>query len=129
MPRRLGDCWLWPWCWTDIRGHTRTDAAELCGMDCQTLRDWVHRYKDLGLSGLSDRVPLGSKPRLSPEPEAEVAKMVDEGPTLSEHGVVRWRRGDRSQVIESRFGIHLAERSVGDMLYRQSFSPSRCGSI
>ena len=104
-----------------LDGHTRTDAAELCGMDRQTLRDWVHRYNDLGLPGLSDRVPPGSKPRLAPEQEAEVAKMVDEGPTLSEHGIVRWRRIDLSRVIEARFGIQLAERSVGDLLYRLGF--------
>jgi transposase len=104
-----------------LDGHTRTDAAELCGMDRQTLRDWVHRYNDLGLPGLSDRVPPGSRPRLSPEQEAAVAKMVDEGPTLSEHGVVRWRRVDLSRVIKARFGVHLAERSIGDMLYRLGF--------
>jgi transposase len=48
-----------------LDGSTRTEAAELCGMDRQTLRDWVHRYNDLGLSGLSNRVPPGAKPRLS----------------------------------------------------------------
>ena len=26
-------------------GRSRTDAAQSCGMDRQTLRDWVHRYK------------------------------------------------------------------------------------
>ena len=68
-----------------LEGHSRTEAAGLCGMDRQTLRDWVHRYNDLGLPGLSDRVPPGSKPRLSPEQEAEVAKMVREEPALFEH--------------------------------------------
>ncbi len=104
-----------------LEGHSRTEAAGLCGMDRQTLRDWVHRYNDLGLPGLSDRVPPGCKPRLSPEQEAEVAKMVREGPALSEHGVVRWRRVDLSRVIEARFGVRLAERSVGDVLRRLGF--------
>jgi len=27
-----------------LEGHSRRDAAEACGMDRQTLRDWVHRY-------------------------------------------------------------------------------------
>jgi len=43
-----------------LEGHSRAEAARLCGMDRQTLRDWVHRYNDLGLPGLSDRVPPGS---------------------------------------------------------------------
>jgi transposase-like protein len=38
-----------------LDGRSRTEAAVLCGMDRQTLRDWVHRYNDLGLAGLSSR--------------------------------------------------------------------------
>ncbi|MGI4792740.1 MAG: helix-turn-helix domain-containing protein, partial [Janthinobacterium lividum] len=34
-----------------LGGVTRTDAAVQCGMDRQTLRDWVHRYNELGLAG------------------------------------------------------------------------------
>ena len=104
-----------------LDGHTRTEAATLCGMDRQTLRDWVHRYNDFGLAGLSSRIPTGPKPRLTPAQEAEVAAMVRAGPSLADHGVVRWRRVDLSRVIKTRFGVHLAERSVGDMLRRLGF--------
>jgi transposase len=104
-----------------LDGHSRTEAAELCGMDRQTLRDWVHRYNGQGLAGLSDRVAAGSRARLSPEQEAEIVRLVQEGPTLAEHGVVRWRRIDLSRVIAARFGVRLAERSVGDMLRRLGF--------
>lgn len=104
-----------------LDGHTRTEAAELCGMDRQTLRDWVHRYNELGLAGLSSRVSTGRKRHLTPEQESEIATLVRVGPTFAEHGVVRWRRADLSRVIETRFGIRLAERSVGDMLRRLGF--------
>ena len=104
-----------------LDGRRRTEAAELCGMDRQTLRDWVHRYNAVGLPGLSDRVPPGAKPRLSREQDAEVARLVREGPKFSEHGVVRWRRIDLSRVIKTRFGVHLAERSVGALLRRLGF--------
>jgi hypothetical protein len=40
---------------------------------------------------------------------------------LAEHGVVRWRRIDLSHVIEQRYGVKLAERSVGDLLRRLGF--------
>jgi transposase len=104
-----------------LDGRTRTEAAGLCGMDRQTLRDWVHRYNELGLSGLSDRVPPGAARRLSAEQEAEVARLVNEGPSISEHGVVRWRRIDLSRLIQTRFGVFLAERSVGEVLRRLGF--------
>ena len=35
-----------------LEGRSRTEAAQLNGMDRQTLRDWVHRYNSLGVDGL-----------------------------------------------------------------------------
>ena len=104
-----------------LDGRTRTEAANLCGMDRQTLRDWVHRYNELGVAGLNDRVPPGAPCRLSAAQEAELAQLVREGPVLAEHGVVRWRRADLSKVIQTQFGVHLAERSVGAVLRRLGF--------
>ncbi len=104
-----------------LEGRSRAEAATVCGMDRQTLRDWVHRYNALGLAGLSNLVPPGPPCRLSPAQEAEVAKLVQTGPDLAEHGVIRWRRIDLSRVIAARFGVHLAERSVGSLLRRLGF--------
>jgi len=104
-----------------LDGRLRTEAAERCGMDRQTLRDWVHRYNEFGLAGLSDRVSPGAPARLSAEQQAAVVRLVREGPTYSQHGVVRWRRIDLSRVIETRFGVRLAERSVGALLRRRGF--------
>ena len=36
-------------------GRSRTEAAQSCGMDRQTLRGWVVRYNDAELAGLSDQ--------------------------------------------------------------------------
>src|ERR687889_1362890 len=63
-----------------LEGHSRAEAAEACGMDRQTLRDWVHRYNAEGLAGLSDRPRSGRKPRLTPEQGAELAAVVERGP-------------------------------------------------
>ena len=38
-----------------LDGHSRTKAAEVCAMDRQTLCDWVHRYNQDGIAGLTDR--------------------------------------------------------------------------
>jgi transposase len=104
-----------------LDGRTRGEAATLCGMERQPLRDWVHRYNAEGLTGLLDRPHCGRPPRLSPEQEAEVAQWVRQGPTLSEDRVVRWRRIDLAGKIEKRFGVRLAERSVGSLLRRLGF--------
>ena len=105
-----------------LDGTSRAAAAAASGMDRQTLRDWVHRYNAEGLAGLSDRSgERGPKPRLSREQEAALAELVRQGPDLAEHGVVRWRRTDLARVIAARFGVVLAERSVGDVLRRLGF--------
>ena len=105
-----------------LEGSPRAVAAETCGMDRQTLRDWVHRYNAEGLSGLSNRHEgLGRKPLLTPEQTAVVAELVHTGPDLATHGVVRWRRADLAQVIEQRFGVRPDVRTVGKLLRRLGF--------
>jgi transposase len=105
-----------------MEGKSRTEAALAAGMDRQTLRDWVHRYNEEGLAGLTDRHgDVGPRRRLSPEQEAEVAEWVRRGPDLAEHGVVRWRRADLARAIEIRFGVVLAERSISTVLRRLGF--------
>jgi transposase len=104
-----------------LEGYQRGEAANLCGMDRQTLRDWVIRYNAEGVGGLSDRVSPGPKPRLTPEQEAAVAELVRNGPDLATDGVVRWRRLDLARAIKSRFNVTLAERSVGALLRRLGF--------
>jgi transposase len=77
-----------------LDGADRKTAAETCGMDRQTLRDWVHRYNAEGLTGLHDLTPPGPKPKLTAEQQAELAGLVETGPDPARHGVVRWRRVD-----------------------------------
>ena len=104
-----------------LDGRSRAEAAALCGMDRQTLRDWVHRYNAEGVAGLSDKPIPGTKPRLDKAQEAAVAELVRQGPDLSHDGVVRWRRADLARVIAERFGVVLAERTVGTLLRRLGF--------
>ncbi len=105
-----------------LQGASRTQAAQAAGMDRQTLRDWVHRYNDEGLAGLSDRHgEFGPKRLLSPEQEREVAEWVRRGPDLAEHGVVRWRRADLARAIEAKFGVVMAERTMSTVLHRLGF--------
>ena len=47
-----------------LDGMSREDAARSAGMDRQTLRDWVIRYNEHGLDGLTDRPRDGRPPKL-----------------------------------------------------------------
>jgi transposase len=103
-------------------GESRGRAAQIGGMDRQTLRDWVHRFNAEGPAGLIDHKPPGPARWLSEEQMAELAAIVEAGPDRARDGVVRWRRVDLKQVIGERFGVTYAERSVGELLKALGFS-------
>jgi transposase len=105
-----------------LEGKSRREAAESCGMDRQTLRDWVIRYNAEGLAGLLDRLPPGPAFRLTPKQMAELAALVEAGPDPAVDHVVRWRRVDLRRVIAERWGVAFHERTVGKLLHRLGFA-------
>ena len=100
----------------------RTDAARIGGMDRQTLRDWVHRFNAHGPEGLKDSWSKGNPPRLTPDQQAELARLVETGPDRAVDGVVRWRRIDLQHIIAERFGVTYHERMVGKVLHALGFA-------
>ena len=105
-----------------LEGKSRKEAAESCGMDRQTLRDWVIRDNAEGLPGLSDRVPPGPAFRLTPGQMTALSEIIEAGPDPSVDQGVRWRRVDLRRVIAERFGIEIHERTVGKLLHRLGFA-------
>ena len=70
-----------------LEGTARERAAAQCGMERQTLRDWVHRYNAEGLPGLSNKRSPGAAAKLTAEQSAAVAEWVRAGPSLAEDGL------------------------------------------
>lgn len=69
-----------------LDGVDRKTAAETCGMDRQTLREWVHRYNAAGLAGLRNLKSPGPGSKLTARQQAELAELVEAGPDLAVHG-------------------------------------------
>lgn len=105
-----------------LEGVSRTEAASSCGMDRQTLRDWVHRYNADGIAGLSDAPRSGRPPALSDAQMEELKGLVIAGPDLANDGVVRWRCIDLRAVIEARYEVVVHERTVGKLLRRMGLT-------
>ena len=70
-----------------MEGASRTAAARCCGLDRQSLRDWVHRYNEEGLGGLADRARSGRPSRLTPTQMAELEQVIATGPDPAVDGV------------------------------------------
>lgn len=103
-------------------GMSRFDAAQIGGMDRQTLRDWVLRFNTEGPEGLIDLPRGGSKSRLNDTELAELASLVEKGPDPEKDGITRWRRIDLKAEIKARFGVDYHERHVGQILHKLGFS-------
>ena len=104
-----------------LSGMSRKDAAEAAGMDRQTLRDWVIRYNAHGLDGLSDCWGDGRPPRLEAHEQAELMRIVLEGPD-PESGLSAFTREDLVRICEARFGKTFHPASLGRILKRLGFS-------
>ena len=99
-----------------LEGTDRRSAAEACGMDRQTLRDWVHHYNAEGLAGLRERRTSGHKSPLGEVERQALMALLESGPDPAVHGVVRWRRVDLQKVLKEKHGIVVHERTVGKYL-------------
>jgi transposase len=99
-----------------LDGANRTTAARSCGMDRQTLRDWVHRYNEEGLAGLAGRKHTGRPPKLTAAQKEQFLAWVEAGPAASGRKIVRWRCKDLGEELAARFGVVLHERTVGKLL-------------
>ncbi len=100
-----------------LEGRSRTEAAELGGMDRQTLRDWVHRYNKGGIEGLKSRRSPGRAPSLTDLQRAELLDLVIAGPDPGVHGVVRWRCVDLQAEVARRFQVEVHENTIGRWLH------------
>jgi transposase len=102
-------------------GGRRTDAARIGDVGLQVVRDWVLRFNAKGPDGLIDAKATGKPPKLNDGQRQALARIVESGPILAIHGVVRWRRKDLALWIFEEFGILLDESTVGRELRAQGF--------
>ena len=99
-----------------LDGSSRESAARQAGMERQTLRDWVHRYNELGTDGLISRTAPGPAPKLSEAQMQELRVLVIAGPDAAIHQVVRWRCVDLRAEVARRFEVTVDERTIGKWL-------------
>ena len=79
-------------------------------------------YNAEGIEGLCDRPRSGRPAQLCEAELAELADLVETGPDMAVHGVVRWRCVDLQGEIKARFGVEISERHVGRLLKGLKFT-------
>jgi transposase len=102
-------------------GGSRSDAARLGAVTLQIVRDWVVRFNERGPDGLRDGKAPGNKPKLNDEQRKALAAIVDKGPDVAVHGVVRWRLVDLVQWINDEFKVLLDDGTVSRELRKLGY--------
>jgi len=100
-------------------GISCREAARVLGDAPRTVENWVHRFEELGLAGLSEVERPGRPSRLSPAQIAEVETVLRQSP--SEAGVAGggvWDGKTLSRYLEQNFAVELKARQC-QRLFRQ----------
>ena len=105
-----------------LDGMSREEAARSAGMDRQTLRDWVLRYNEHGIDGLADRWGDGRPPTFDAQEQAELMRIVLDGPDPEVSGLSAYTLEDLANICEQRFGKRMHPWSLGRLLKRLGFS-------
>jgi transposase len=105
-----------------LSGMSRAEAARSAGMDRQTLRDWVIRYNEHGVAGLSDVWKGGRPPMLTLDEQAEVLAIVMAGPDPEKDGFCAFTRDDLVAIAKKKFGKVMHPTSMGRLLRKLGLS-------
>jgi transposase len=102
-------------------GASRAQAAKMGGVTVQIIRDWVVRFNAHGPAGLINRKAPGQPSRLTDEHRAALAQMIEAGPDLALHGVVRWRLVDLCRWALAELKIVIAPQTMSRELRKMGF--------
>ncbi len=102
-------------------GSSRSEAAQIGSVGLQVIRDWVLRFNAYGPDGLVDRKAPGQPSLLKDEHRAALARIIEQGPTPSIHGVARWRIVDLCQWLFEEFRLAVAEQTMSRELHKMRY--------
>jgi len=102
-------------------GGSRSSAARLGSVGRQIVRDWVVRFNARGPDGLLDGKAPGNKSKLNDAQRQALIAIVDSGPDVAVHGVVRWRLVDLAQWINDEFKVSVDHTTVSRELRKLGY--------
>jgi transposase len=110
-------------------GKTRTEVAELLGVSRYSVNCWVAKYQEGGKAAVSKK-KRGRRSQdmklLQPHQCATIVNLItDRCPDQLKLPFMLWTREAVGMLIEQRFGIRMAVRSVGNYLKRWGFTPQK----
>jgi transposase len=111
------------------KGKSYKEIAELVEVHFETIGKWVRAYRALGMNAVSSKArgrKKGSSRKLTTEQEKTIQQLIiDKTPDQLKMVYTLWTRKAVLELIEDKFGIKLAIRTVGNYLSSWGFSPQK----
>ena len=109
-----------------MQGRDAPTIAAMVGAGRRSVQDWVRRFNERGIDGLSDRPRTGQPRRLTADEEAEICRRLDEclqgGPR---EGRPILRGPQIKRLIEEHFGKKMSVSGAYKLLHRLGYEPLR----
>jgi transposase len=110
-----------------IGGQSHREVARTLGIERAVVSKWMRWWRDGGLEGLKNRRRgrlAGEQQALQPWRQGVIVKLIKEkNPSQLKLPGFLWTRDAVMELIDQRFGIRLASRSVGRYLANWGFTP------
>ena len=112
-----------------LDGVSRAEAARLCGMGPQALRDAAVRFNAEGLDGLVDRPRPERGPRLSEGDHAALAGLILCEPNPERGELSSWPLSDLRQEVEANWGKRFHPASMSRVVHRVGSSRQKARQV
>lgn len=110
-------------------GVSQAEAARLFGVHANTVSKWVRAFRAAGETGLAPGRRgrrTGEQLLLAPWQQGQIVQTIRErNPDQLRLPFALWTREAVRDLVERRFGLRLAIRTVGDYLRRWGFTPQK----
>jgi transposase len=102
-------------------GETGVAIGKRLGYTDRAVRNWIRRYNQGGLAGLTDLARSGRPRHLEKAKDEDVRKRLDEG-AKPEDGVCVLRGEDVRRILEKEFGARYSLSGTYAVLHRLGYS-------
>src|SRR3954447_21329437 len=106
---------------TIYEGQPRSEAARVGCVTLQSVRDWVLRFNAQGPAGLINGKAPGRRAILNETQRAALQAMVEQGPILAIHGVVRWRWVDLIAWLWEEVCLSISQQTLSRELRAMNY--------
>jgi transposase len=110
-----------------LAGMPQAEAARIFGVSQWSVCQWMKKARKKGASALEARKRGGQKqPLLTPLQSTAILRLIqDKHPEQLKLPFVLWTREGVQQLIEQKYSIRLAIRTIGDYLDRWEMTPQK----